>query len=67
MEGETEFDQIYATTETAFQAILPEPVWCVWGIRDSRPPESERREILHPLTERTHAALLRHDGIVSRT
>lgn len=63
---ETEFDLTYATIEKAFEDSLPEPVWCVWGIRDCRPPEDERREILCPLVERTHAALLRFEKIVRR-
>ena len=64
--GEIEFDQIHATADTAFEDILPEPVWCVWGMRDNRPSEKEKTRILNPLVERSHAALVDYEKIVSR-
>ena len=64
--GETEFGQVYETTEAAFEDVFPEPVWCIWGVRDDRPSEKEKKEFLSPLVERTHASLLAFEKIVSR-
>lgn len=62
--GETDFDQIYETTNAAFEDILPEPVWCIWGMRDNRPSAEETKGLLGPLVERTHAVLVDYEKIV---
>ena len=65
-QGETEFDQVWKTAEAALEDVFPEPVWCVWGMRDNRPSEKAMREFLSPFVERSHASLLAVETIVSR-